>query len=89
GDLAGAIGTLEQVVVRSLLPGPLVALGELYEVRGADGDRTKAADQYALVDAHAALARAGGVNADLDTALAAADHGDPEAALRAARAEWD
>ncbi|WP_240499339.1 tetratricopeptide repeat protein, partial [Streptomyces prasinus] len=89
GDLAGAIGTLEQVVVRSPLPGPLVALGELYEARGADGDRTKAADQYALVDAHAALARAGGVNADLDTALAAADHGDPEAALRAARAEWD
>ncbi|MFI8305661.1 tetratricopeptide repeat protein [Streptomyces sp. NPDC085927] len=89
GDLAGAIGTLEQVVVRSPLPGPLVALGELYEARGADGDRTKAADQYALVDAHAALARAGGVNADLDTALAAADHGDPETALRAARAEWD
>ncbi|MEU2976576.1 tetratricopeptide repeat protein [Streptomyces hirsutus] len=89
GDRAGAIGTLEQVVVRSPLPGPLVALGELYEARGADGDRTKAADQYALVDAHAALARAGGVNSDLDTALAAADHGDPEAALRAARAEWD
>ncbi|CAM5505669.1 Lipopolysaccharide assembly protein B [Streptomyces hirsutus] len=89
GDRAGAIGTLEQVVVRSPLPGPLVALGELYEARGADGDRTKAADQYALVDAHTALARAGGVNSDLDTALAAADHGDPEAALRAARAEWD
>ncbi|MFD3735314.1 tetratricopeptide repeat protein, partial [Streptomyces sp. NPDC058632] len=88
GDRAGAIGTLEQVVARSPLPGPLVALGELYEVRGADGDRTKAADQYALVDAQVALARAGGVNADLDTALAAADHGDPEAALRAARAEW-
>lgn len=89
GDRSGAIGTLEQVVARSPLPGPLVALGELYEARGADGDRAKAADQYALVDAHAALARAGGVNADLDTALAAADHGDPEAALRAARAEWD
>ncbi|MGY0066401.1 tetratricopeptide repeat protein [Streptomyces sp. QTS137] len=88
GDRAGAIGTLERVVARSPLPGPLVALGELYEVRGADGDRTKAADRYALVDAQVALARAGGVNADLDTALAAADHGDPEAALRAARAEW-
>ncbi|MFE7812175.1 tetratricopeptide repeat protein [Streptomyces sp. NPDC057433] len=88
GDRAGAIGTLERVVARSPLPGPLVALGELYEARGADGDRTKAADQYALVDAQASLARAGGVNADLDTALAAADHGDPEAALRAARAEW-
>ena len=45
--------------------------------------------QYALVDAWTALARANGVNADLDTALAAADHGDRTAALRAARAEWD
>lgn len=89
GDRAGGIETLEQVVARSPLPGPLVALGELYETRGADGDRAKAEDQYALVDAQTALARAGGVNADLDTALAAADHGDPRTALSAARAEWD
>ncbi|MFI9821899.1 tetratricopeptide repeat protein [Streptomyces sp. NPDC052013] len=89
GDLAGAIRTLEQVVVRSPLPGPLVALGELYEARRADGDRARAREQYALVDAWTALARAGGVNADLDTALAIADHGDPEQALRAARTEWD
>ncbi|MFC8425403.1 tetratricopeptide repeat protein [Streptomyces sp. NPDC057236] len=89
GDRAGAIETLEQVVVRSPLPGPLVALGELYEDRGADGDRARARDQYALVDAWTALARAGGVDADLDTALAAADHGDAGEALRAARAAWD
>ncbi|WP_235618115.1 tetratricopeptide repeat protein [Streptomyces sp. CB02400] len=89
GDRAGAVETLEQVVGRSPLPGPLVALGELYEDRGADGDRAKAHDQYALVDAWTALARAGGVDADLDTALAAADHGDAGEALRAARAEWD
>ncbi|MFE2279775.1 tetratricopeptide repeat protein [Streptomyces sp. NPDC059454] len=89
GDRAGAVKTLEQVVVRSPLPGPLVALGELYEDRGAGGDRAKAHDQYALVDAWTALARAGGVDADLDTALAAADHGDAGEALRAARAEWD
>lgn len=31
----------------------------------------------------------GGVNADLDSAMAAADHGDRKEALRAARAEWD
>ncbi len=86
GDRAGAITTLEQVVARSPLPGPLVALGELYEDRG---DRAKAREQYALVDAWTALARAGGVDVDLDTALAAADHGDPAEALRAARAEWD
>ncbi|MGW3987851.1 tetratricopeptide repeat protein [Streptomyces sp. NPDC004830] len=89
GDRAAAVKGLEQVVARSPLPGPLVALGELYEERGNEGDRAKARDQYALVDAWTALARAGGVNADLDSAMAAADHGDKREALRAARAEWD
>ncbi|WP_234337765.1 tetratricopeptide repeat protein [Streptomyces sp. NRRL WC-3725] len=88
GDRAGAITDMETVVARSPLPGPLVELGELYEARGAAGDRARARRQYALVDAWTALARANGVNADLDTALAAADHGDKRAALRAARAEW-
>ncbi|QWB26592.1 MULTISPECIES: lipopolysaccharide assembly protein LapB [Streptomyces] len=89
GDRGAAVKNLEQVVGRFPLPGPLVALGELYEDRGADGDRAKAGDQYALVDAWTALARAGGVNADLDSAMAAADHGDKKEALRAARAEWE
>lgn len=88
GDRATAIKGLEAVVSRYPLPGPLVELGELYEARGAAGDRARARRQYALVDAWIALARANGVNADLDTALAAADHGDRAAALRAARAEW-
>ncbi|MEV3912038.1 tetratricopeptide repeat protein [Streptomyces canus] len=88
GDRAAAIKGMEAVVARYPLPGPLVGLGELYEDRGADGDEAKAKDQYALVDAWTALARANGVNADLDTALAAADHGDKASALRAARAEW-
>ncbi|MEU5099494.1 tetratricopeptide repeat protein [Streptomyces sp. NPDC020996] len=88
GDRAAAIRGMEQVVARYPLPGPLVLLGELYEDRGAGGDRARAAQQYALVDAWTALARANGVDADLDTALAAADHGDRTAALRAARAEW-
>ncbi|WDF36969.1 tetratricopeptide repeat protein [Streptomyces sp. T12] len=86
GDRAGALKGLRDVVSRYPLPGPLVELGELYE---AAGDKVKADDQYALVDAWTALARANGVNADLDTALAAADHGDKASALRAARAEWD
>ncbi|MDX3454844.1 hypothetical protein PV396_23370 [Streptomyces sp. ME02-8801-2C] len=89
GDQAGAIRGMEDVVSRYPLPGPLVELGELYEVRGGDGDLAKARDQYALVNAWTAIARANGVNADLDTALAAADHGDRKSALRAARAEWD
>ncbi len=71
-------------------PGPAGRAGRA--VRGAGRgrlcDRTRARQQYALVDAWTALARANGVNADLDTALAAADHGDRRAALRAARAEW-
>ncbi|MGV9626314.1 tetratricopeptide repeat protein [Streptomyces sp. NPDC003487] len=85
GDRDAAIRDLEQVVSRAPLPAALVALGELYEDRG---ERGKAREQYTLVDAWTALARANGVNADLDTALAAADHGDRAAALRAARAEW-
>ncbi|MER5543790.1 hypothetical protein ABT072_15385 [Streptomyces sp. NPDC002589] len=88
GDRAAAIKGMETVVSRYPLPGPLVELGELYEARGAAGDRARAQRQYALVDTWITLARAGGVNADLDTALAAADHGDKAAALRAARAEW-
>ncbi|MFI6036464.1 tetratricopeptide repeat protein [Streptomyces sp. NPDC051315] len=88
GRQAEAIEGLEQVVARFPLPGPLVGLGELYEARGGAGDAAKAEEQYTLVDAWTALARANGVNADLDTALAAADHGDRAAALRAARAEW-
>ncbi|MEU5593594.1 hypothetical protein [Streptomyces sp. NPDC020298] len=88
GDRAAAIKGMELVVSRYPLPGPLVELGELYEARGQDGDKAKAEDQYALVDAWISLAKANGVNADLDTALAAAEHGDKAAALRAARAEW-
>ncbi|MGW2744401.1 tetratricopeptide repeat protein [Streptomyces sp. NPDC001450] len=88
GDRDEAIKGLETVVARYPLPGPLVELGELYEARGTAGDKARAHDQYALVDAWIALARANGVNADLDTALAAADHGDKTSALRAARAEW-
>ncbi|MFF4253331.1 tetratricopeptide repeat protein [Streptomyces sp. NPDC001663] len=88
GDHAAGLKGMEQVVARYPLPQPLVELGEMYENRGAEGDKAKARDQYALVDAWIALARANGVNADLDTALAAADHGDKASALRAARAEW-
>ncbi|WP_317442487.1 tetratricopeptide repeat protein [Streptomyces collinus] len=88
GRRAEAIEGLRTVVARYPLPGPLVELGELYEARGGAGDRARAHEQYALVDAWIALARANGVNADLDTALAAAEHGDKASALRAARAEW-
>lgn len=88
GDTGRAIRALREVVARAPLPGPLVALGELYEARG---DGAKAREQYALVSAWVSLARANGVNADLDAAVALTDHGNRDerkAALRAARAEW-
>ena len=88
GDHTRAIRAMEQVVARYPLPVPLVELGEMYQARGAAGDKAKARQQYALVDVWISLARANGVDADLDTALAAADHGDRKAALSAARAEW-
>ncbi|MFC8126667.1 tetratricopeptide repeat protein [Streptomyces sp. NPDC057302] len=91
GDTGRAIRALVDVVARAPLPGPLVALGELYEERGGPGDAAKAREQYALVSAWVSLARANGVNADLDAAVALTDHGtraERKAALRAAKAEW-
>ncbi|MGW7068342.1 tetratricopeptide repeat protein [Streptomyces sp. NPDC054855] len=91
GETERAIRALRDVVARAPLPGPLVALGELYEARGGPGDKAKAQEQYALVSVWVSLARANGVNADLDAAVALTDHGDRDerkAALRAAQAEW-
>jgi tetratricopeptide (TPR) repeat protein len=80
-----AVSGLETVVARLPLPGQLVALGELYE---AAGRTAEARAQYELIGTWTQLARANGVDTDLDTALALADHGDRAEALRAARAEW-
>ncbi|MFI1469836.1 tetratricopeptide repeat protein [Streptomyces wuyuanensis] len=85
GELRAAVAEFEEIVDRSPLPGRLVALGELYEASGRPGAARR---QYEVLGTWAGLARAGGVNPDLDTALAAADHGDRAEALRAARAEW-
>jgi tetratricopeptide (TPR) repeat protein len=86
GDMDGALRDLSEVVQRYPLPAELAALGEVYEVMGQG---TKARQHYSVVGTWIALARANGVATDLDTALVAADHGDPAEALRAARAEWD
>ncbi|MCX4583212.1 tetratricopeptide repeat protein [Streptomyces sp. NBC_01481] len=85
GDSKGAVPGLEAVVDRLPLPGQLVALGELYEAGGRAAD---ARAQYELIGTWTELARANGVDTDLDTALALADHGDRAEALKAARAEW-
>ncbi len=49
---------------------------------------TEAAQQYAVVRAQGQIARASGVDIDLELALFDADHGAPAAALRAATATW-
>ncbi|MGD6751011.1 tetratricopeptide repeat protein [Streptomyces sp. BH105] len=85
GDTAGAIRDLRAVVARAPLPTALVELGELHETRG---EKKAAKRQYALVGTWLRLARAGGVDVDLDTALASTEHGDRAAGLKAARAEW-
>jgi tetratricopeptide (TPR) repeat protein len=86
GDLDGAIEAYASVVRRYPSPEYVTALGDLYTVRGDEADARR---QYDLVRAEAALFAANGVNTDLEIALFDADHGDPRAALRAARSEWD
>jgi tetratricopeptide (TPR) repeat protein len=86
GDLTGAIQRLSAVVATYPLPDYVIMLGDL---EAAAGDRAGSAQQRALVGAEATLFAANGVNVDLELALFDADHGDPRAALRAARAEWN
>jgi tetratricopeptide (TPR) repeat protein len=63
----------------------VAALGDLY---ATNGRADLAREQYAVVEATRALARANGVNVDLEVALFDADHGRPRSALVAAEAEW-
>lgn len=49
---------------------------------------TEATQQYAVARAQSRIARASGVNVDLELALFDADHGAPAAAVQAARATW-
>lgn len=85
GEHALAIDAFEDVVERLPLPEYVIELGELYE---ASGRMREAEGQYAVVRAGSAIAKADGVNVDLETAYFEADHGDPAAAVTAAEAEW-
>jgi len=86
GELNKAIRILQGVVARVPLPQHVIALGELLQLTG---DRAGARDQYTLVKAMISLAAANGVRTDLELATFEADHGDPAAALTAARQEWN
>ena len=85
GDLTDAIQRYEHIVGRYPLPEYVIALGDLYT---RAGDPRRAAREYALVHVEERLFQAAGVNVDLELSLFEADHGDPAAALRAARDEW-
>jgi tetratricopeptide (TPR) repeat protein len=80
-----AIARFREVVDRYPSAEFVGALADLYRAtrRPALADR-----QEAVVAAMHDLATANGVNVDLELALFDADHGDPEGALAAARAEW-
>lgn len=80
-----ALDDWRTVVARYPVPEYLTELGELEEHLG---NRSAAQDQYDVIRATITLLRASGVNADLETALYQADHGDPGQGLTAARTEW-
>jgi tetratricopeptide (TPR) repeat protein len=85
GDDELAIARFKEVVARYPSAEFVGALADLYRATG----RPALADrQEAVVAAMHDLATANGVNVDLELALFDADHGDPEGALAAARAEW-
>ncbi len=85
GDTELAIERYADVVARYPSAEFVVALADLY----ATSRRPElAADQEAVVRAMHDLAASNGVNVDLELALFDADHGDPEASVAAAEAEW-
>jgi len=85
GDAQEAIRLYRGIVSRYPSPQYVIALGDLYTMTG---QKALAQRQYALVRAEEKLFQANGVNVDLELALFDVDHGDPSAALSAARAEW-
>ncbi|TYK46068.1 tetratricopeptide repeat protein [Actinomadura decatromicini] len=85
GDVAGALAGWAEIVRRLPLPQYLTEYGELLE---SAGRRAEADRQYAVAATWARIAKANGVDADLETALFESDHGSPAEALRAAEAEY-
>jgi tetratricopeptide (TPR) repeat protein len=85
GEVERAIRLYSAVIRRYPLPEYVIALGDLYSTSGR---RSLAARQYALVWVEERLFHAAGVNVDLELSLFDADHGDTQAALTEARAEW-
>ncbi|MDP9343119.1 MAG: tetratricopeptide repeat protein [Actinomycetota bacterium] len=85
GDVQEAIRLYRGIVSRYPLPQYVIALGDQYT---ATGQTAEAQRQYALVRVEEKLFQANGVNVDLELALFDADHGNPRAAVAAAKTEW-
>ncbi len=86
GRTRAALRTYTDVVERQPQPSYLIELGDLYASLGRSAD---AREQYELVAVQQQLLAAAGVNVDLELAIYDADHGRPQAALRAAAAEHE
>ena len=86
GTYGRAIDLYRSVIDRMPLPQYVIELGDVYTAAGRNAD---AAEQAALLAVEERLARANGVNLDLEAATYDADHGRAGAALKAARAEWN
>jgi tetratricopeptide (TPR) repeat protein len=86
GRTDDALATYRDITTRIPLPQYLLEYGELLEAVGCTDE---AAAQYAVLAVQQRLYAAEGSTDDQVAALVAADHGDPAAALRLARAEWD
>lgn len=86
GETAAALREWADVVRRLPQPSYLVEYGDLLASLGRTAEAER---QYALVAATQRLFQAQGANVDLELALFDADRGRVDAALAAARAEWE
>jgi tetratricopeptide (TPR) repeat protein len=84
-DIDRAIHRYREVVASYPLPEYVIALGDLYRLRG---ETDLAAREDGLLRTEERLLRASGVNVDLEQALFDSSHGRPSAGLDAARSEW-
>lgn len=86
GDVEAAVRNFQDGVNRRPLPEHFIEFGQYLESLERMGE---AQDQFDLAATVRTLFTANGVADDLSTALFAADHGDPEAAVTAGQAEYE
>lgn len=86
GRMSEAMRSYQTALARQPAPRYALELGELYEKLGLTG---AARVQYDLLRDRVRQDEAGGVDDELVLGLFEADHGDPQAAVRRLRAEWE